>query len=112
MTDRSRAHWERCKEVARACDLLPGEVNRCWSKIKGLPTASPEDHERIKAVILKKRRFIRDHYRTTPTDTKTKPKNLTQAVRVMVWAIDTIDDLEMAKKAFDKAYEAVNIERI
>jgi hypothetical protein len=89
--------------------LKPGEVNRFWSRIKGFY----EDHEQVKAFILKGRVRTREHYRTkhNPSRRRTKPKNLTQAVRVMMWAIDTIDDLDLSKQAFDKAWDAVKEER-
>lgn len=108
-SDRQRAHWDKCRAVAKACDLRPGEVNRFWSRIKGFH----EDAEQVKAFVLKGRVTSREHYRTqhNPSRRREKPKNLTQAVRVMMWAIDTIDDLEMAKQAFDKAWDAVKEEK-
>ena len=109
-SNRQRAHWDKCRAVAKACDLKPGEVNRFWSRIKSFY----EDTEKVKAHLLQAsmQRTARENYRTmhNPARRKEKPKNLTQAVRVMVWAIDTIDDLNMAKEAFDKAYQAVGKE--
>lgn len=108
-SDRQRAHWDKCRAVAVACEMRPGEINRLWSKIKDFY----EDAEQVKAFVLNSRRTSREHYRTqhNPARRREKPKNLTQAVRVMVWAIDTIDDLEMAKQAFDKAWGAVEEEK-
>jgi len=106
---KQHAHWERCRAVAEACDVRPGEVNKVWSSIKDFH----EDTAKVKTLILKRRVSSREHWRTkhNPSRSREKPKNLTQAVRVMVWAIDTIDDLDLAKQAFDKAWGAVKEER-
>ena len=112
-SEKQQAHWDRCRALAKVCDVRPGEINMAWSSIKGFV----EDTEKISALILKRRsekqRQTREHYRNEHNSARKreKPKNLTQAVRIMVWAIDTIDDLDLAKRAFDKAYVAVEEEK-
>ena len=76
-----------------------------WSQIKDFL----EDTAQVREYILKTRQRKREHYRGASK--REKPKNLTQSLRVMMWAFDTIDDLDLIRRAFDAAWSVVSEEK-